>query len=137
LHPEHFNVIVFTLKGKIFKHAIVFIDIIKVLNLSLNLVRSVLNEITGLYKLTFVGGLFSNSIDHVLISIKYTDNRVLTPFRDMLLKLVLDFECLVAKTSFHSSCYYSEKREVNNIVGKVHNLVVSSIIMLDLFSQIF
>jgi hypothetical protein len=73
----------------------------------------------------------------VLISIKDTDYRALTPFGDLLLKLVLDFESLVAKTVFHSSCNYSEKREVNNIVGKVQNLMVSNIIMVNLFSQFF
>jgi hypothetical protein len=71
----------------------------------------------------------------VLISIKDTDYRALAPFGDLLLKLVLDFEGLVTKTVFHSSCNNSEKREVNNIVGQVQNLMVSNIIMMNLLSQ--
>jgi hypothetical protein len=103
----------------------------------LHLIRSILNEVTGLYKLTFIGRLFHYSFVHVFISLIDALHRALAPFIDLLLKLVLDLESLVAKTSFHASCNNSEKREVNNIVGQIQNLVVSNIIMVNLFSQFF
>jgi hypothetical protein len=116
LDPESLYIGVGILIGEVVEHAVVLIDLIELAGELINLVRGVLDKLTGLNKLALVLRLLHNCLIHLLVSLVDLFNALFAPLVDILEELLLDFERLLAQLLLHLASHHTEHGKVDDIV---------------------